>query len=902
MDPQSIAHYRITSKLGEGGMGAVYRATDTKLARDVAIKVLPEAYANDPDRMARFVREAQLLASLNHPNIATIHGIEDRAIVMELVEGPTLADRIAQGALPLDEALAIARQIAEALEAAHEKGIIHRDLKPANVKVTPDGKVKVLDFGLAKLSDPTDAGEDPASALTVVRGHSPTMAGMIMGTAGYMAPEQARGMRVDKRADIWAFGVVLFEMLSGQEMFPGETVSDSLAAVLRADFDWAKLPATTPPAIRKLLRRSLERDRKKRLADIADARIEIEEALSSPEEAASVSVPLAGPPPGTGRLPWAVAVACLGVALVVSLVAWWRASRPVVYPLMRLSVDTGPESSLSGGLGGPRAILSPDGTRLVYLISGADGKERLATRSLDQKQPVVLAGTENAVSPFFSPDGQWVGFFADSKLKKVLVQGGGAVTLCDAPTARGGSWGDDGNIIAALGATSSLWRISSAGGLPQPAVELNTQKRDRSLRYPQVLPGSKAVLFVAGVTANNYEDATIEVHSFQTGQRKTLQSGGYFGRFVPSGHLLYMRQGVLFAAPLDLDRLELAGPAVPVLEDVTAYPGHGSAEFDFSQTGTSVYQAGKSVEQAWPIVWLENAGKTTPILAKPGAYYDMRFAPDGKRLAMVVMSSGKPDVWVYEWERDTMTRLTFAAGANFRPVWSPDGKHIAFRANENNGIYWIRSDGAGEPLRLTQSKNNESPASFSPDGKRLAFTEQAGATGVDIWTLPLEGSDSDNPKPGKPEPFLRTKFTEGFPAFSPDGRWMAYTSDESGIMEVYVRPFPGPGGKWQVSTGGGVMAVWSRNGRELFYRTLDHRIMMTPYSAKDASFAAGKSQLWAEARIRSGGTSTNFDLAPDGKRFAALMASDNAGATRPTHVTFLLNFFDELRRKAPVGK
>lgn len=902
MNLQVIAHYRITSKLGEGGMGAVYRATDTKLARDVAIKVLPDAYANDPDRLARFVREAQLLASLNHPNIATIHGIEDRAIVMELVEGPTLADRIAQGALPLDEALAIARQIAEALEAAHEKGIIHRDLKPANVKVTPDGKVKVLDFGLAKLSDPTEAGEDPASAPTVIRGQSPTMAGMIMGTAGYMAPEQARGLRVDKRVDIWAFGVVLFEMLTGREMFPGETVSDSLAAVLRADFDWAKLPATTPPAIRRLLRRSLERDRKKRLADIADARIEIEEALSAPEEAAPV--PVVAPPPSAGRLPWALAAA-LVVAMVVSLVslaAWWRASSPVAHPLMRLSVDTGPDSSLNGGLGGPRAIISPDGTRLVYLISGADGKERLATRALDQQKPVVLAGTEGAVSPFFSPDGQWVGFFADSKLKKVLVQGGGAVTLCDAPSPRGASWGDDDNIIAALGVTSGLSRISSAGGLPQPAVEKDKQKQDRTLRYPQVLPGSKAVLFVAGATANNYEDATIEVHSFKTGQRKTLQTGGYFGRFVPSGHLLYVRQGVLFAAPMDLDRLELAGPAVPVLEDVTAYPGHGSAEVDFSQTGTSVYQAGKSVEQAWPILWLENAGKTRPLLAKPGAYYDLRFAPDGKRLAMNVMTLGRPDVWVYEWERDTMTRVTFAAGANFRPVWTPDGRHIAFRANENNGIYWIRSDGAGEPLRLTQSKNNQLPSSFSPDGKRLALMESDTATGVDIWTLALEGSDPDNLKPGKPELFLRTQFTEAYPAFSPDGRWMAYSSDESGRQEVYVRPFPGPGGKWQVSTGGGAMPVWSRNGRELFYKTMDDRIMMASYSANGDSFAAGKSQLWSETRIQRVGASINFDVAPDGKRLAVLMTPENEAASRPTHVTFLLNFFDELRRKAPEKK
>jgi serine/threonine-protein kinase len=540
--------------------------------------------------------------------------------------------------------------------------------------------------------------------------------------------------------------------------------------------------------------------------------------------------------------------------------------------------------------------------RLVYRIRGSDGKQRLATRSLDQSQGTPLSGTENAATPFFSPDGQWIGFFADGKLKKILAQGGGTVTLCDAPSPRGGSWGDDGNIVAALEASSGLSVVSSSGGSPKPLTQRNAEKQEMTHRFPQHLPGGKAVLFVSNTTTGNYEDASIEVQSLTTGGRKTLQRAAYFGHYLPSGHLIYMRQGILFAAPLDLDRLELYGTPVPVLEDVPSGDVSGTAHFHFSQTGTVVYRSSKGAIEGRSISWLESSGKTGPLGLNPGKYSGgFRFAPDGRRLAVPVLESGKIDVWIYDLDRDSMTRLTFAPGDNHSPVWTPDGKRIAF-CSRGSGISWIRADGAGEAQRLTEKSSSlQIPASFSPDGKWLAFTDQGIGTGLDIWTLPIEFSNADNPIPGKPAPFLQTPITEMNPAFSPDGRWLAYASTESGTPEVYVRPFPGPGGKRQISSGGGMHPMWSPKAHDLFYRAADSRIMVTTYTAQGDSFLAGKRRLWAESRVIDSGPYPSFDLAPDGKRFAVLIAADAMGDQKSTtQLTVLLNFFDELRRRVPV--
>jgi Tol biopolymer transport system component/predicted Ser/Thr protein kinase len=858
-----IGSYEVLSRLGAGGMGEVYRAKDTKLKRDVALKVLPDAFANDPARMARFRREAEVLASLNHPNIAQIYGIEDRALVMELVEGKTLPSP-----LPIDTALNYAKQIADALEAAHDKGVTHRDLKPSNIMITPSGVVKVLDFGLALLNRDRQGAD---STVTM----SPTQAGAIMGTAGYMSPEQARGEPVDKRADIWAFGVVLYEMLTG--------------AKITDEPDWNRIPEKA----RRLLRRCLEKDPRRRLRDIGDAMALVEEPGESPA---------AGSKARPTWLPWTVAA----IAVIVALVGWWYTTRPVpLRPLVRLNAEIAADTPLARIAAGGVLALSPDGTRLALTLRGADGKVRLHTRLLQQNQATPLAGTENAFSPFFSPDGEWIGFFADDKLKKISVEGGAAVTLCDAPDPDGASWGDDGNIIAALtgGHGKGLWRVPSSGGSCVPLTKLNPGEVTH--RWPQVLPGSQAVLFTAATHVGNYDDATIDAFSIKTGERKAVQRGGFFPRYLPTsdggGHLVYLHQNTLFAVPFDPARLALTGVPAPILEDVSSSAGAGG-DLAFggapSGPGTFVYLAGKG-QEAFPISWLDSAGKTEPLQASIGRYFTPRFSPDGKRLAFALGGQAE-DIWVKDLDRDTPSRLSFLAGLNRWPVWTPDGKSIVFQSANpvTPGLYWIRSDGSGEAQRLTDGTLHEFPYSFSPDGKLLAFSAD-GNGGGDIFTAPIEG-DPSHVRLGKPELFLGTPFIEWYPAFSPDGHWLAYTSTESGTLEVYVRPFPGPGGKWQISTGGGRFPLWSRDGRELLFESLDGRVMAVSYTAKGDSFASGKPRAWSETRLRELGTLSVYDLAPDGKRLAATLAGSEAGK-EPTHVTFLLNFFDELRRRAPAG-
>jgi Tol biopolymer transport system component/tRNA A-37 threonylcarbamoyl transferase component Bud32 len=890
-----LGTYEVTSHIGSGGMGEVYQAHDSKLGRDVAIKVLPEQFARDPERLARFQREAKMLAALNHPNIAAIYGLEESGsthyLVMELVPGDTLRERVAGGRpVPIEEALTIAKQIAEALEAAHnsEKGIIHRDLKPANVKVTPEGRVKVLDFGLAKAFTNDASSENIGNSPTLSM--AATVQGVIMGTAAYMSPEQARGKHVNKATDIFAFGAVLYELLTGKQAFHGDDVSDILAAVIRAEPDWSKLPADTPQSIRTLLRRCLKKDRHQRLQDATGIRIEIEDVLSG---AASETV---GPAPigrlaFPGQMAWMVAAGALAIVAVATSWALWRATRPVERALVRLDVDLGSDVSL-GSIAGADEIISPDGTRMVYVSQG-----RLFTRRLDQPNTTELAGTQGAYEPFFSPDGQWVAFFTTGKLQKISVEGGSAITLCNATNPRGGSWGEDGNIIASLSAAGGLSRIPSAGGPPTPVSEL--QSGDGTHRWPQILPGGKAVLFTAS-PSTAFDAANIEVMSLADHRRKTLVRGGTFGRYLPSGHLVYVNRGTLFAVRFDVDRLEVHGTPAPVLDQVNYNAVQGSAQLDFSQTGTLIYRSGGAGGALLTIAWLDDAGKTQPLLAKPGTYGRPGMSPDGQRLALEVTEGSGTDIWLYDWKRDTMTRLTFTGNAN-APLWSPDGRYIAF-TTLGEGMSVIRSDGSGKPQPLTQSKNIQFPWSFTPEGKRLAFYEQDSKTARDLWTVPLE-SDSAGLRAGKPEVFLQTLADERYPSFSPDGRWMVYVSDESGILQVYVRAFPDKGGKWQISNSGGTYPMWSRTGHELFFETSDNHIMAATYTEKGDSFIADKPRLWSEKQI--GGTigNKNVDLAPDGKRIVALMPVETAEAQKAQNqVTFLENFSDELRRKVPIGK
>jgi serine/threonine-protein kinase len=859
---------------------------------------LPSAFAHDSDRLSRFQREAKLLASLNHPNIATIHGLEDSGgtsyLVMELVPGENLAERVRRdGAVPVEEALTIAKQIAEALEAAHEKGVIHRDLKPANVKLTPEGKVKVLDFGLAKAFGGDAPTEDIGNSPTLSQ--AATMQGVILGTAAYMSPEQARGKLVDKRTDIWAFGAVLYELLTGKKAFHGEDVTDILASVVKSEPDWSRLAEATPLTIKTLLHRCLRKDKRQRMSDATDVRIEIEEAIAAPKDSGVAQVA----PASTSKLLLAIgAVAAILVALVaVASWGWWRATRPVERPLVRLDVDLGPDVSLGfqyGGGGvvtGNGTIISPDGRRIVYVSQG-----RLFTRRLDQPNATELAGTQGAYAPFFSPDGQWVAFYLLGELRKISVEGGSAIALCDAPAIAGGSWGEDGNIIAALGSAAGLSQIPSAGGPPKPLTDL--QNGEITHRWPQILPGGKAVLFTAS-TSTSYETANIEVMSLADHRRKTLVRGGTFGRYLPSGHLIYVNRGTLFAVPFDVDRLEVHGTPAPVLDQISYDTTGGSAQLDFSRTGTLIYRSGGAGSGLLTVAWLDGAGKAQPLLAKPGAYGRPSISPNGQRIAVDVVEGSGTDIWVYDWQRDTMTRVTFTGSAN-HPVWSPDGRYIVFQLL-GEGLSVVRSDGAGKPQSLTQNKNIQFPTSFTPDGKRLAFHERNG-TIFHLWTVPLE-SDNAGLHAGNPEVFLQTPADERWASFSPDGRWMAYSSTESGGYQVYVRAFPDKGGKWQISNSGGANPMWSRAGHELFFETLDNHIMMATYTVKGDSLVADKPRLWSEKQLGGSATVKNIDLAPDGKRIAALMPAETAEAQKSqSHVIFLENFFDEVRRKVPVGQ
>jgi Tol biopolymer transport system component len=888
--------YEVIAQIGEGGMGEVYRAADTKLKRQVAIKILPQALAADRDGLARFQREAEVLASLNHPNIAAIYGLEESggmtALVMELVEGEDLSQRIARGAIPLDEALPIAKQIADALDAAHEQGIIHRDLKPANIKVRADGTVKVLDFGLAKAMEPVGTASPSASMSPTLSLHA-TQAGMILGTAAYMAPEQARGKVVDKRADIWAFGVVLYETLSGQRLFAAEDVSDTLVAVLTRNVSLASLPAVITAPLRALVRDCLIRDPRQRLRDIGDARIAIEQIMAGVPDDAPTPASVATVVPAWRRtLPWAAA---LIVAVVVGGFGWWRAMGPAeLRPLQRFNVEISPDMPLSRVAS---AAISPDGTRLVVRLQSPGGITRLYMRSLAQSQLTALAGTDNATTPFFSPDSQWIGFVAAGKLRKVSVDGGAPLALCDALNAAiGASWGDDGNIVF-VGAARTLMRVSSNGGVAAELTRL--PEGPHSPESPQVLPGSDVVLYTARTGNTLRDDDNIEAFAIKTHRSVLLQKGGFSARYVatPSGgSLLYLHRGTLFAAPFDAARILVTGTPVPTVDGISSSLT-GGGEYTVSRTGTLVYLSGSAQQGARSVAWIDRFGHVEPFPATPGPYFSPRLSPDGKRLAMSMDLDSQTAIEIQDENRSPPSRLTISDGVNEYPVWTPDGQYIVFHSTRAGapGLYRARSDGAGEPQRISDDRLIEHPYSISPDGKRLALIVRGVNGKADIATAAITG-ESSRPALGKIEPFFATPQSEGFPAFSPDGRWLAYVSNESGAAEVYVRPFPGPGGRWQISSGGGGAPTWSRSASELLFRERD-RVMIVRYTATAGSFTAGKPQAWPDAHVLGFGTVHAWDLAPDGQRLVVLQ--DNPEDARPvTHLTFLLHFSDELQQLA----
>ena len=892
-----LGSYEMTAAIGAGGMGEVYQAHDTKLGRDVAIKVLPEAFAHDSERLSRFQREAKMLASLNHPNIAAIYGLEEDAgrnyLVMELVPGETLRERSArEGALPLEEALGIGKQIAEALEAAHEKSIIHRDLKPANVKVTPEGKVKVLDFGLAKAFAGDAVNEEIGNSPTLSR--AATMQGVILGTAAYMSPEQARGKTVDKRTDLWAFGSVLYELLTGQQAFPGETTTEILAAVLKSEPRWQVLPAATPPKISDLLRRCLQEDLNKRARDAGDLRIEIEEALAAP---AGFGTPNLAPATGIralGRRALIIGVGALLLVAAIASLATWNLKPLPPQPVSRTVITLPPGQQLAGLESGPAVALSPDGTHLAY-VARQGGTQQLYLRAMDSLEARPIPGTEGGVNPFFSPDGQWVGFFAGQKLKKVSVSAGAAVTISDAVFPRGANWGSQGMIAFARTNASVLQQVPHGGSTPQSLTRF--EKGESSHRWPEFLPGGKAVLFAAGPAAGNWNNAQVAVQSVGTGERRNLIQGATQPHYALSGHLVYAQRGNLMAVPFDPQRLTAKGVAVLVVEGVLQSPTNGHAQYSLSATGSLVYVPGGLQGAQSRLVWVSRNGAEQPLAAAARAFLNPRLSPDGRRVAVTIQEQ-ETQVWLYDLSRETWTRLTFEGNSNQYPAWTQDGKRIAFQSNfqsNNEGplnLFWQLADGSGGLERLTTSEYTQTPNSWSPDGQLLALNEVSPSTGIDIWVLRLGDR--------KAQPFLRTPFNESAPRFSPDGRWLAYVSDESGRFEVYVQPYPGPGGKWQISTEGGTEPAWNPNGRELFYRTGDK--MMAVDIATQPTVTVGKSRmLFAGQYAPTPITFPNYDVSPDGQRFLMLKPTEQAQAA-PTQINVVLNWFEELKRLAPTGK
>ncbi len=888
---QTIAHYRIQAKIGAGGMGEVYRATDTRLNRDVAIKVLPEALARDPERMARFEREAKILASLNHPNIASIYGLEEsngsRALVMELVEGPTLAERIKKGRLPLEEALPIAKQIAEGLEYAHERGIIHRDLKPSNVKLTPEGQIKILDFGLAKALEGEASEEELENSPTLSA--VATRAGVLLGTAAYMSPEQARGKRVDRRADIWAFGCVLYEMLTGRDAFGGETTSDILACVIRAEPDWSSLPSIVPWRIREVLRRCLQKDPKQRLRDIGDARIAIEEALSgTPQEVWGLKAGNVPPPLWRRALPWASGIL---LALVVGVGVWELHPRPKAAQIVHFSFSPPEGDSLVFRFGSTPLAISRDGTEVVFLARHG-GTPQLYVRRMDRLESEPLAGTDNGDNPFFSPDGKWVGFFADGKLKKVSVVGGTPVTLCDAPAGATGAWAPDDSIIFALNTWSGLMRVPAAGGTPQPFTRLDTSKGEKTHRRPEILPGGKAVVYASSGSPDGRQwDSTIAVASLKTGEAKTLPIRSWYARYILGAYLAFERQEGLFVVPFDLQRLQVTGSPFPVLQE---------QGFAFSETGSLAYvPRGATLGN---LAWVDRKGVVEP-LGTPTRDYGGRvqLSPDGKHVVLVIGTEGSYDVWTYDLPHRALTRFTLGDGDSVAPTWSSDGRRIAFSRYKGGNISIVAEavDGSGieETLLPAQTRTMISyiqPASWSPDGRFLVYG-QIRSGKREIWVLPLEGER-------KPRALLANQFDNGPASFSPDGKYLAYVSNETGPNEVYVMPFGNGTGKWQISTGGAdvAMAVWGRDGKQLFYRG-NGNIMDVDVRTQPV-FTASTPRVIVPAKaignLKSDGMD-NFEVSPDRQRF--LIHQQSEGSKTP-QIHVVLNWTEELRRLSASGK
>jgi Tol biopolymer transport system component len=876
MTGDTIGHYRVTAKLGEGGMGAVYQARDSKLDRDVAIKVLPLSFANDPQRKARFEREARVLASLNHPGIAAIYGVEDRALVMELVPGSTLADRIAQGPIPAEETLDIGCQIAEALEYAHERGVIHRDLKPANIKIDSADRVKILDFGLAKaVSDPALTSDDPDNSPTIT---GDTVAGAILGTPAYMAPEQARGKTVDKRADIWAFGVVLWEMLTGKRLFDGESTVDVLRNVLEQPIDLERVPQR----FRKLLARCLERNPKDRLRDIGEARFLLREAPVEEPGGTVISAPLA-------RLPWAIALVGISIAIGISFVHF-RETAPEEHVVRSMVLPPEKTTFAFASNYGPME-LSPNGRRMVFAATREDGKSQLWIRSLDAVAVQPLPGTEGGQFPFWSPDSLWVAFFAGGKLKKIDTRGGPPLELANAPSGRGGSWSEKGVIVFAPSTKDVLMRVSSSGGGSSPA--LAAEAAGISPRFPCFLPDAEHFLFEAYQRAGGGRRVNLVVGSLSSRTSKIVAEADSNALYA-QGRLLYLRESTLMEQPFDAKALRTTAEAVPVTERLTRVLDPGSiGAFSVSATGMLAYQAG-AIENTQQLTWFDRTGKPLGSIGEPRQFEDVEFSPDRKTLAAAVAdANGSWDLWMYDVARAAATRFTFDPADDLNAVWSPDGRTIAFTSGRNGhlDLYRKAANGTGDEELLYSGEYDKHPTSWSPDGKFLLYLSFEAPLRNDLFMLPLTPERPGDPR--KPVPLLQTKFNERFGQFSPDGHWVAFDSDEAERREIYVAPVSRPTEKHQISANGGIKPRWRQDGKEIFYQTPGGQLMAAEVRIHgDAVEVPAVHSLFGQFQANNG---YYWDVSADGQRILAAVAIGTQKAPEP--ITLVENWAAALKKQ-----
>jgi len=879
--------YEIVEPVGAGGMGEVYRARDTKLNRDVAIKVLPEIFVADRERVLRFEREAQVLAALNHPHIAQVHGAIESppALVMEFVEGEDLASRIERGALPVREALTIAAQMADALAAAHDRGIVHRDLKPANIKVTDDGAVKVLDFGLAKALETAPAASAARmDSPTITSPAAMTRMGVILGTAAYMSPEQAKGKTVDRAADLWAFGAVLYELLTGKAAFEGETVTDVLAAVVMRDPEWTALPKAVPPAVARLLRRCLERDRRRRLADAGEARFQIEEALAAPRADATVA-PALRPAWGRSYVPWIIA----GISLLAAATfAWPRATeiRPVI---THVSVE-GPRRGTISTVLRPALSVSHDG-RFIVFVGTTNGVDRLYVRDGQQFEPRLLEGTEGASNPAISPDDRWVAFATANKIYKIAAAGGAKTELATVNDPRGLSWESNRALLITPNWIGGIIRVSASGGAPE-AVTVPVSGKERTHRWAQMLPGGRVVMFTVGDFNNpdNYLNARIDAQVLATGERRTLINGAEMARYVPTGHLIFARAGSLYAVRFDANSLEVGDVSEGLLQGLSGDPTTGAAHFDVSESGTLAYVASGGDQSATRPAVMNRAGQSVYLDVPAGAYADPAVSPDGRRVAMSVIAGGGRDIWIYHADRRTFTRATFG-GQNVTPLWSADGAsiyYVTLDPSESSSTIWRRAaDGSREPERLATLPHRLYLNAITRDGRAALFDHSHAATRAsDISYIAFDSS-------AKERPLVSTPAEEFAGRLSPDGRWLAYESNESSRAEVYVRPADSAaGGRWQISTTGGREPKWSPDGRTLFYRF--DNVLWSVAIEPGAGFQSGVPvQVLTnvyDPRIETG---IAYDVYPDGRFLMIRLADEQAVSDT---IRLVVGWLDGLRR------